>query len=149
MVLLVVKGEVLDVAVNALGGRAFDLEGSHGPGHVAILGIVFAVTSGEWGPVDVHSWSVPAIRAAQQSLVAHHLAEVLRQLGVPGLGEHHDAWEGLAGASVHPTGGRISIGLERLVHGFDVVHAVAGEVDELVVIVLGELVKDLVPLRSS
>lgn len=57
--------------------------------------------------------------------------------------------EGLAGASVHPTGGRISIGLERLVHGFDVVHAVAGEGDELVVIVLGELVKDLVPLRSS
>ena len=146
MIFLIVECKVLDVGVHTLARCALDLQRGHGARHKAILGIVFAVTAGERATVDVHSRRVPAICPTEQRLVAHHGAQFLGQIGIPGLGQHHDAGERLTGATIEPSISRIGIRLERLVYRTDVVHSITGEVDELVVVVFGELVKNLVPL---
>ena len=96
--------------------------------------------------MNVHGRCIPAVRAAEQRLIAHHHAKILSQRGIPSLCKHHDAGERLAGTAIEPAGRRIGVGLERLLHRFDVVHAITREVYELVVVVLSELVQKLVPL---
>ena len=118
--LLIVQGEVLGVAVDALGGGALDLGRAQLAGEQTVLGIVLEVAPAEGGAVDVHARGVQAHDAVGQGLRAEDAAEFLHQLHVPGGADDGLAGEGdaLEGADQGvDAGGAVQIGGGGLAHG--------------------------------
>ena len=95
--------------------------------------------------MDIHGRSIPAVSAADQSLIADHFAVSGSDLLVPGLGYCHGIGEHLSCAAVDQAGCRIRIDVEGLVHGIDHFDAVAGLSDGIVIIFLCQLVQQLLP----
>ena len=99
--LLVVDGEVLDVAVHTLTGSAPDGGGGQLAGEKAVLGIVLKVTAGEGSAVDVGAGGVEAHHVVGYGLRAEGAAEFLHQSLVPGGTDDHLAGVGHAAQAAH------------------------------------------------
>ena len=140
---------MLHEGIHALLLSAGDLVGSHNTREQGVLGEVLEGTAGESATVDVHSRSVPTSNVHVMSHVADHLAELLGQILVPSAGEcggSREADGANAGEVVVQRGRTVSIGELDLANGGDSRGAVATVGDEVVHIIEGQLVKQLLPI---
>ena len=99
--LLVVEGEMLDIAVHALAGGAPDGGGGQLAGEKAVLGVVLEVTAGERSAVDVGAGGVETHHVVGHGLRTEGAAEFLHQSLVPGGADDHLAGEGHATQVAH------------------------------------------------
>ena len=147
--LLIVQGIVLSVHVHALGSRAPDLGRAQLAGEEAVLGIILEVPAGEWGAVDIHAGRIQAHHAVGDGFRAEDPAELLDQVHVPRGADHGFAGEGHAaqGADQGVDACRaVQVGSGGLAHALDRGGGPAAVEDHFGHVVVGQLLKEQVPL---
>ena len=146
---LIVQGEVLHVSVDAVFLSALDGVGSHDAGQDAVLRVILEVTASECSAVDVHSGAVPAGGVHLIGHLADAVAEGVSQLLAP---SHAD--EGSSRETDRTDAGEVVIDGSRAVAviGTDLLDAgngsglVAAKADELLHILNGHLIQQVIPL---
>ena len=146
--LLVVDGEMLDIAVDALAGGAPDGGGSQLAGEEAVLGVVLEVTAGEGGAVDVGAGGVEAHHVVGHGLRAEGAAEFLHQCLVPGGADDHLAGIGYAAQAAHQAvdaGGTVQVVGSGLAHTGDLGGGPAAVGDHVGHVLHAQLLQKLLP----
>ena len=146
--LLVVDGEVLDIAVDALAGGAPDGGGSQLAGEEAVLGVVLEVTAGEGGAVDVGAGGVETHHVVGHGLRAEGAAEFLHQCPVPGGADDHLAGEGHAPQAAHQAvdaGRAVQVVGSGLAHTGDLGGGPAAVGDHVGHVLHAQLLQELLP----